>query len=340
MPPAPTLEEKVDFLSRRDAYPGRPAQVDAVETYMSWVFLTPGDVYKLKKPLSREHLDFSTAEARLRNCRAEVELNRRLARGVYRGVEALSVDAGNRLQLGKSADTRPVDWLVHMRRLPADCMLDALLKEKRASRDELEHVARFLADFYRWAAKADFRPEQYLQRQYARIEANANAMLEPRYRLPAAQIERIGAAQRRFLTDHSEFLARRVEQRLIVEAHGDLRPQHICIGEPPLVIDCLEFNRELRLLDPVDELAYLGVECEKLDAGFAGEAFFDIYRRRIDDPVPDALIAFYKSCRAVLRAGLCARHLDDEHQRARGDWHAEARRYLDVAEHYSRSLMH
>ena len=37
---AVTLEAKVGFLGQPDAYPEATAQVDAVETHMSWVFLT------------------------------------------------------------------------------------------------------------------------------------------------------------------------------------------------------------------------------------------------------------------------------------------------------------
>lgn len=39
---------------------------------------------------------------------------------------------------------------------------------------------------------------------------------------------------------------------------------YICLGASPRIIDCLEFRRDLRLLDPVNELAFLAMECERL----------------------------------------------------------------------------
>jgi len=45
-----------------------------------------------------------------------------------------------------------------------------------------------------------------------------------------------------------------VRQRRIVAGHGDLRPEHVCLLAQLVVIDCLEFNREFRILDTVDEL--------------------------------------------------------------------------------------
>ena len=56
-------------------------------------------------------------------------------------------------------------------------------------------------------------------------------------------------------------LQERVLQGRVVDGHGDLRPEHICFRDPTAIFDCLEFNAELRQVDPFDELAYLGVEC-------------------------------------------------------------------------------
>src|SRR5690349_19669576 len=56
------------------------------ETHISQVFLGREDVYKVKKPVALGFLDFSTPELRARYCAQEVELNQRLAPGVYLGV--------------------------------------------------------------------------------------------------------------------------------------------------------------------------------------------------------------------------------------------------------------
>ena len=79
---AASLETKLDFLGRPAAYPEAPSRVEAVETHMSWVFLTDTHAYKLKKPVRYDYLDFSTVEARRLDCEAEVRLNRRLAADV------------------------------------------------------------------------------------------------------------------------------------------------------------------------------------------------------------------------------------------------------------------
>jgi hypothetical protein len=79
----PTLEQKVEFLSRSSAYPQPATGVARRETHMSWVFLAGNRVYKLKKPVRFPYLDFSNLDRREAACRAELRLNRRLAPDVY-----------------------------------------------------------------------------------------------------------------------------------------------------------------------------------------------------------------------------------------------------------------
>ena len=49
------------------------------------------------------------------------------------------------------------------------------------------------------------------------------------------------------------------------------------MGDPVRIIDCLEFNPKLRAVDPLDEVAFLCVECDRLGAPWAS----DFLRRRI-----------------------------------------------------------
>lgn len=64
----PGIEEKVAFLSKPEAYPGCVKRVETKQTHMSWIFLTNTHAWKLKKPVRTEYLNFSTPEARRRDC--------------------------------------------------------------------------------------------------------------------------------------------------------------------------------------------------------------------------------------------------------------------------------
>jgi len=331
--PQPELAAKLGFLGRPQAYPETTSRVEAVETHMSWVFLTDTHAYKLKKPVRYPYLDFSTAEARRLDCEEEVRLNRRLATEVYLGVMPLVRDAEGRLSLGGAGET--VDWLVRMRRLPADRMLDHLLRGGAVEETEIGRLARRLARFYAAAAAEAIAPAAYRQSLAGRIEDNLRELASPEFGLAPVLLEHLAHLQSGFLQAHTEWFDARVRQGRIVEGHGDLRPEHVCLLAEPVVIDCLEFKREFRILDPADELGYLALECERLHAPQVGRWLLEAYREASGDAPPEALIHFYQSCRAVLRAKLALWHLRDDGRHPPGKWVATATEYLELAQRHA-----
>ncbi len=329
----PPLETSLAFLRRPDAYPEATARVDAVETHMSWVFLTDTHAYKLKKPVRYPYLDFSTPEARRLDCEEEVRLNGRLAAEVYLGVMPLVLDAKGGLHLGGEGET--VDWLVRMRRLPADRMLDQLLQSGAVEQTKIIQLARRLARFYAEAAAETITTEAYRQDLARRIEDNLHEIASPEFGLAPDLPQHLARLQLDFLQGHAELFDTRVRQGHIVEGHGDLRPEHVCLLAEPVVIDCLEFKRDFRILDPADELGYLALECERLHAPQVGHWLLEAYREASGDAPPEALIHFYQSCRAVLRAKLALWHLRDDGRHPPGKWVATAREYLELARQHA-----
>ncbi len=326
---AVTLAAKLDFLRQPGAYAEATSRVDAVETHMSWVFLTDTCAYKLKKPVRYAYLDFGSIEARHLDCDEEVRLNRRLAPGIYLGVVPLALDAAGCLQLGGAG--KPVDWLVQMRRLPADRMLDQLLSSGTVTRAEIDRLACRLARFYAAAVAEAIAPAAYRHSLAGGIEDNRRELARPEFGLPRATTERLSRFQLGFLHERADWFERRVRQGRIVEGHGDLRPEHVCLLPEPVVIDCLEFNREFRILDPLDELGYLALECERLHAPQVGRWLLQSYQLASGDVAPVSLLHFYQCCRAVLRAKLALWHLRDDGRHPPGKWTATASGYLELA---------
>ena len=227
----PGIGEKIAFLSRPEAYPGGPPCVETRQTHMSWVFLTDTHAWKLKKPVRYDHLDFSTPEARRRNCEREVRLNRRLARDVYLGVVPLSVDGSGRLVL--AGQGRPVDWLVWMRRLPEDRMLDRLIVRHAALEEDILKLASVLAAFYKNAPPVHLTGRQYRTRLAAHLEAVRTELSKTRYGLSADLVESVVNAQLDFLQRNFGLFDGRAQSGKIIDAHGDLRPEHTAWSRSP-----------------------------------------------------------------------------------------------------------
>ena len=331
-----SLRDKVRFLQRPDSYPERPGAIEAKESHMSWVFLTQTHAYKLKKPVRYSYLDYSTVAARRENCAAEVRLNRRFAPQVYLGIVALNIDASGHLRLGGAGE--PCDWLVKMVRLPAERTLEAQIERDEVDETQLRQAIHVLTRVYRQATPADITADAYRMRFQSDMQESLAELTDPAFELASDLPQVAAAAQRRFLDADAALLNARVEGSRIVEGHGDLRPEHIYLGDRPIIMDCLEFNRDLRLLDPVDELAYLAIECHRLGAPHLGDVVLETYRADTSDRPPARLIDFYASVRAMLRAKLALWHLRDEQRSDAEAWRARTMRYLYVAADHAAQL--
>lgn len=326
---APDLAAKVTALRESATYPERPARIEVIETHMSYVFLTPEHAYKLKKPVRYDYLDFSTLAAREHNCREELALNRVLAPGVYLDVVPLSADAQGQLTLGGPGEA--VEWLVKMRRLPAERMLDQRLRRRTATTDEIRRLAEMLARFYRDAPPALTDVAAHRADYTRKLEANRAVLTDPGFKLPAGHVGEVCSRLARFLERAGHVIGQRVAQGRVVEGHGDLRPEHVCLEAHPRVFDRLEFNRVFRLVDTADELASLGMECERLGAPIVGVELFERYGEMTGDYPPDELLHFYAAYRASLRARLAILHTRELPPAAWARWQTLATDYLRLA---------
>jgi len=323
----PTLAEKVEFLSRPQTYHSS-GEVVRRETHMSWVFLVGDLVYKLKKPVRFPYLDFSTLARREAACRAEIRLNRRLAPDVYLDVKPLTVSAQG-LSIGGTGIT--VDWLVMMRRLDERGMLDRAIAADRVETWQLDRLVATLAQFYRRAVPVFLSPAVLLADWARSLAYNRRVLLDPRLGVAAGLVQWLDQAQRRFLARRAGLLAARVRGRRIVDGHGDLRPEHISLGDPVRIIDCLEFNPRLRAVDPYDEIAFFSLECERLGAAWIGDYVGRRMAQSLRDHPPHELFVFYRCHRATLRARLAIAHLLEPNTRTPEKWPRLARIYLRLA---------
>jgi aminoglycoside phosphotransferase family enzyme len=297
---------------------------------MSYVFLAGDKVYKLKKPVRYPFLDFSTIEARENNCHEEVRLNRRLAADVYLGVVPLTYSGSRGLSLG--GDGAAVDWLVAMRRLAREAMLDRLISEDRLTAAHIDALCDTLADFYRHAERSSISPEDYALRFFREQEKNRDILTRRDFALDHGRTPvLLDLLDARLAASRSQ-LQERVLQGHVVDGHGDLRPEHICLRDPIAIFDCLEFNAELRQVDPFDELAYLGVECALIGAKTLGAELVDKVAQRLSCEPPRRLVSLYAAWRAMLRARQSVAHLLDDTPREPAKWEPLATRYLNLAQ--------
>ncbi|POM27797.1 2-phosphoglycerate kinase [Actinomadura rubteroloni] len=254
------------------------------ETHTAVVFFVGDRAYKLKKPVDLGFVDFRDRAARERACRAEVRLNRRFAPDVYLGVADVT---------GPDGDL--CDHLVVMRRLPAERRLAALVRAGEPVDDALRATAKLLAS---WHARAPRGPE---------ITADGGRdALRARWEQGFAQVRLDGQNEieervHRFLAGRADLFAAREDR--IVDGHGDLLADDVfCLDDGPRVLDCLEFDADLRHLDGLDDAAFLAMDLERLGAPEEARKFVGWYAEFAADPAPPSLLHHYVAYRAFVRA--------------------------------------
>ena len=330
-----SLSAKVQFLMQPENYTDT-TKVEALETHMSWVFLTDSFVYKLKKPVQYEFLDFRTPAARHLFCKEEIKINQPLAGDTYIGVVPLSLQHGA-LQLYGQGEV--IDWLVKMKHLPEKQMLHQAIYEGTVDMEWVKKAAEKLSDFYQRAPSVKISPEQYLEKMRKEIEMDSKVLLRDEFSLNQTLIRGIQSDLLRFLFGHAKHFEQRVVEGRIVEGHGDLRPEHICLAPIPVFIDRIEFNKSLRIIDIAEELSFLAMECEMLESPETGRMFINVYKRRSQDNFPEDIVFFYKSKRAFLRARLSIFHLLEKKYQVNGQkWENRSNAYLEAARIYAGKL--
>jgi uncharacterized protein len=321
----PTLPQKVAFLSSRGVF--GPLAAEARETHMSYVFLTRDRVFKLKKPVRYAYLDFTSVAAREHFCRIEVALNRRLAPDIYLDVLALNLAPDGSMRVGGAG--RVLDWLVAMRRLPDERMLDNAIRAGSVTPADIEAVAGTLAAFFHDAQRAEVSPAAFVDRFADEQAMNRTLLAGFAHAIPS--IDDVLARFDRALAAAEPLLLARAQAGRIVDGHGDLRPEHVCLIEPPCIIDCLEFSALLRAVDPFEEIDYLSLECEVLGAPWIGPL---LHRRLVEAGVeaPAALLLrLYRAFRALVRARLSLAHLLEPDIRLPAKWLPLGSRYIEAA---------
>ena len=335
------------------------AELEVVETHISRVFLGPERVWKMKKPVDLGFLDFTSPEKRRQDCIAEVELNGRLAPGVYLGVvpvlardgELRFGDEGCAISEGRGdgedVEDAASDWAVLMRRLPDDHRVDLLLERDELSGSDVERIARRIARFHD-ETRCDETTRSFGAVEVVRgnVEENfrqtRDSLAEHLDREQAAEVE---AWQLGFLEREAERFAQRIENGRVRDGHGDLRLEHVYLDvchdvcrdvhalDDVVVVDCIEFNRRFRFADVCADVAFLAMDLTSRRRPDLAEAFLAAYARESQDYDLYPLVDFYESYRAFVRAKVASfvAHAESTPQALRQRKNEEAREHFLLA---------
>jgi aminoglycoside phosphotransferase family enzyme/predicted kinase len=302
---------------------GSPRRID---THISHLLLGQERVFKVKRAVRTPYLDYSTVALRVAACRREVELNRRTAPSLYRGVVLVSRDESGKLRIG--GDGELVEVAVEMERFPDDALLDRAVQEGRAGPREIEALAAALARFHGQATVDGTRGGAA---GMARVLDINEAGLAAAGLVDTALADEVAGFFRSALSGHAEALDRRRREGRVRHCHGDLTLRNIAlIDGQPTPFDCIEFDDDLATIDVLYDLAFPLMDLWHRDRRDLANRLFNRWCDATGDTRDLALLPFFMAVRAAVRAHVMGRQALD-HGAEQSGIGAEALAYLELA---------
>jgi hypothetical protein len=316
-----------------------PLPVEMTQTHISVVLLGRERVLKLKKAVNFGFLDYTTLERRRLACEAEVRLNRRLCEHTYLGVQPIAhVDGLPQL----SGDGQVIDYGVLMKRLPADGMLDEMVRRHAVTEAGIDRVVHRLSEFHRTAGRG---PEIDVWATGARARSNwdenfAQTRSFVGRTIDASTYELLRDSVERWLTGHGDAFAERIREGRIVDGHGDVRCESVCLTNGICIFDCIEFNDRFRCGDVAGEVAFLAMDLDSLGRPDLGYYAAERYQAHAGDEGLFRLLPFYRCYRAYVRGKVLSFRLDEPEFSAADKRRAAERAagYFELARRYATPL--
>jgi uncharacterized protein len=316
-----------------------PVPVEVTQTHISVVLLGRARLLKLKKPVSFGFLDYTTLEQRRLACEAEIRLNRRLCEQTYLKVQPIGQVDGSP-QLSESGEA--IEYGVLMKRLPAERMLDEMVRHHAATEADIERVAHRLAEFHGTARRGPdidrWGTWEEAGRNWDENFAQTGPFIGRTIDASAYQLLRDRVAH--WLGGNRAVFEQRIRGGRVVDGHGDVRCESVSVTDGICIFDCIEFNDRFRCCDVASEAAFLAMDLDSLGRPDLGYHFTERYQAYANDASLFRLLPFYRCYRAYVRGKVLSFRLDEpEFSEADKSRAAErAAGYFELARRYATPL--
>jgi hypothetical protein len=320
----------VQELLEPDAYPHAVGKIHLIETHISWVFLTGNFAYKIKKPVDLGFLDFTTLAQRKFFCEEELRLNQRTTGDFYLGVVSIGMVDGH----AKVGSLPAVEYAVHMRQFPPDARLDRRLAAERVTAEDLRKLALLLAAFHtRLTPATGVPPEMAAERASAPALNNFEHIRGSHIsKVTRRQIDRIRSWTREQAEIMKPVFKQRAARGFIRECHGDLHLANLFERDGCIYpYDGLEFDPNLRWIDPVSDIAFLVMDLTARGRMDLAYIFLNAWLEETGDYDGLPVLRFYLVYRSMVRLKVASIQTRLLHEDARGEHAIKARHYLELA---------
>lgn len=287
-------------------------QVEVIETPISQVLLTPRYVYKIKKAVRLNFLDFTTLALRKKYCEDEIRLNRRFSPEMYLSVVPIYSN-GKNISFQKTG--KVIDYAVQMKRMDTKKEMLRMIEQGKVRTSHIHSLAKTIAAFHtkEKSLQLNYRPT-FIADEYADISSVLSTAKKYLPKEVAVQVQQCIKSSYLFVNKNSDFILQRVKSGYFKDCHGDLHMRNIFLYQKPILFDCIEFKKEFRQIDILNDLAFLAMDLEASGKKEWAKSLIQAYQKQMNETWDDEtslLFLYFKSFRACVRAKVAMLSLID-----------------------------
>ena len=292
------LPEYIRHLMQPAVY-ATAAELEFIETHISYVILTDTLVYKWKKPVDFGFVNFSTLKRRKFFCEEELRLNRRLCPDIYRRLVWVTEPPN----FSFNGEGTHFEYGIEMVRMPEEKMMRVVIREKTLRKNDIDAILKVLIPFYNHAEQNPAIQENGSASSVSKIihdNIRETAQFVGSKGLPSQLFSKIEQYSLNFLSRENLF-KKRITQRRIRDCHGDLHSGNICLDDKTHIFDCIEFNPSLRYIDIAADIAFLAMDLDYYRLAGLSDHLVRGYVHAAADEDALQMLNFYKCYRAYVR---------------------------------------
>lgn len=328
-------KKQIKNIIENRSFPGKYESSELVETQISWIILAEDFAYKIKRPVKFSFLDFSSLEKRKFYCDEELRLNQRLEPEMYLDVLPLTK---NLTIVEGEHETEVIDYALKMKRMDNSKEMDAMLRENKVTDEHIEKLAEKIVRFHKNAkvVKNAFHTLDFHEK-FADLQNHAGLITEKLGVEWKKKIDESVDWSFKYLNSIRSFSNERVISGFQRDCHGDLNAGNIFLYDEPVVFDCIEFNREYRLIDVLNDIAFLCVDLDFFGRKDLSELFYKKYLEYSgweEETETRQLLHYYKSYRANVRAKVTLLSFEKDKEKQNEKKLADVKKYIDLMTGY------
>ena len=334
---APSIQQTlIQSLQHGRCYDHATDQVELIETHISWLLLAGPYAYKIKKAINLGFLDYSELEQRHFFCDEEIRLNSRTAADIY--LETVTINGTPEHPVINGAGP-VVEYAVKMQRFPDDALLSHRLKAHHFSKGQLDQLAGQLARFHASIPSVNPRsplgtPEAIFQPVAENFEQIAERVGDNK---TLGRLNTLRDWSREAYEHLRPLFQQRHDEGFIRECHGDLHLNNMVqIDDEIQFFDGIEFNKRLRWIDVISELAFLIMDLKAKGRTDYARRLLNHYLSNTGDYAGLALLRFYIVYRAMVRAKVAAIEISQHPEQTETKWKPFFE-YLELAEQHTQT---